>query len=520
MKNAKPERLGERVLVLAPMGRDATLTQAMLLQNGFSCDICAGMEQLCVRLSEGAGAVIVAQEALDGPSARRLVQTLLAEAKWSDPPLILFASARGGSDGYQGSVDLLGKRANLTILERPVRKLTLLSAVRSALSARRRQYEVRDLLLRLEKAVEERDRFLATLSHELRNPLGTIRNALAIAEQAEDGLGREQRQIIVRQTCQLSRLVDDLLDVSRVTAGKIVLQRVATDLARVVQRSIESAQAALRSQGHELTLSLCSRAVFVMGDPARLEQVVTNLLTNAIKYTPAGGRIGVSLDVEGTSAVIRVRDNGIGLSPEMLPRLFEPFMQVDQSLDRSQGGLGLGLTLVRSLVEMHRGTVTATSDGLGLGSAFAVRLPMVEAPSSAAVENQQARAQVSHRILVVEDGADARKVMHRLLTFWGHQVEVAEDGLQGVEKAIALRPDVVLVDIGLPILSGFEVAKKIRAALDGSVYLVALTGYGQPEDRQRTKDAGFDVHLVKPVEPEVLCQLLARRGPDLANKMA
>ncbi|HEX2972958.1 MAG TPA: PAS domain S-box protein [Tepidisphaeraceae bacterium] len=366
-----------------------------------------------------------------------------------------------------------------------------------------------------------KDRFLATLSHELRNPLSTILNTLQVAEEmssCRDCPAVEQRTIIARQTRHLARLVDDLLDVSRVTAGKITLQKEIVDLVQVVRHSVQACHSGFQDRRQELTLNLPSQPLLVEGDSVRLEQVIMNLLSNARKYTPSGGHIWLTATAEDNETIVRVRDNGIGIPPEALPRLFQPFMQVDESLDRSQGGLGLGLALARNLVQMLGGTIAASSAGVGHGSEFIVRLPRFQgtAPRVPASPMPPQKA-TSRRILLVEDQADARRVLRRLLTLWGHQVEVAEDGPEAVDKAIAQSPEVALVDIGLPGFSGYEVAQRIRAALGNAIFLIALTGYGQPEDIQRASEAGFDLHLTKPIEPTRLEQLLGELHPPAAR---
>lgn len=376
--------------------------------------------------------------------------------------------------------------------------------------------------LRMEKdaavsASIAKDRFLATLSHELRNPLGTILNALQVTEEistCQDCPVRDHRRIIARQTRHLARLVDDLLDVSRVAAGKITLKRETVDLTRVVRHSVEACHLAFEERRQQITLHLPAEPLLVQGDSARLEQVVLNLLSNAGKYTPSGGQVWLTAMAEGDEAVIRVRDNGIGIPPEALPRLFEPFMQVDESLDRSQGGLGLGLALSRNLVQMQGGSITVSSAGADQGSEFVVRLPRVRSAVKVPPAPATPRKRASHRVLVIEDQADARQVLRRLLELWGHQAEVAVDGLQGVEMAISLRPEVALVDIGLPGINGYEVAQRVRSALGNGIVLIALTGYGQPEDVQKATEAGFDLHLTKPIEPVKLEQLLGGIGPQ------
>lgn len=509
MPEAQTHPVEQRVLVLAPTGRDAVLTQSLLRQAGLACDICQDMDRLCNALWQGAGALVLAEEALDPPSAKALVQELAHQPPWSDPPLVVL-TGRDATEATHRMASGLGGRTSLTLLERPVQGVTLVSAVQSALRARRRQYEVRDLLVRLETAVRERDRFLAILSHELRNPLATILGALAISDAASkaEAIEPEQRQIVARQARHLARLIDDLLDLSRVTAGKIVLQKRVVDLKDVAHRSLQSVQPIASAQGHEVTITTCPEAACVNGDPTRLEQVLTNLLTNAIKYTPSGGHIRLTVRTLNDQALVSVRDDGIGIAQEALQRVFEPFMQVDHSLDRSQGGLGLGLSLVRRLVEMHGGAVSANSAGLGKGSEFVVRLPRIAASADPQPVESERPSTIRRRVLLVEDGDDTRRVMQRLLHIWGHAVETARDGPEGVRKALELHPEVALIDIGLPGLSGYEVARQIRAQCQDSIYLIALTGYGQAEDRERTAAAGFDLHLVKPVEPALLQQAL------------
>lgn len=504
------KELEQRVLILAPTGRDGPLTQQLLQRAGCRAEVCPDMACLCRELPRGVGAMVVAEEALIHPGAGCLIQALQDDPPWSDPPLIVL-TGQSAADATGRLATTLGAHATLVLLERPLRPVTLVAAVQSSLRTRRRQYQTRDLLRQREQAVRERDRFLAVLSHELRNPLATIRMMLALGEQENRALPLEEQQVIARQTRHLSRLIDDLLDVSRISAGKIVLKRIVVDFNDIVRRSIESLQPAIRAMGHTVTLTPAHVPVYVLADPARLEQVVTNLVNNAVKYTPEGGRIDVSLGTEAGQAVLRVHDNGIGIPPTVLPQLFQPFMQVEQSLDRAQGGLGLGLSLVRMLVEMQQGSVTAASEGLGRGSEFTVTLPLTTPPASAQAAARPAQS-VSRRVLLIEDGDDARRALGRLLRSWGHQVELAEDGRRGVEKALVVRPEIALVDLGLPGLDGYAVARRLRSELAAGIRLVALTGYGQPEDRQRTREAGFDLHLVKPVDPNLLRDILS--SPD------
>jgi CheY-like chemotaxis protein/two-component sensor histidine kinase len=330
------------------------------------------------------------------------------------------------------------------------------------------------------------------------------------------------RDVIERQVGHLSRLVDDLLDVGRITSGKITLQRAGIDLAAVVSRAVEAVRSVHDQRRQTLEVDLSKGGLPVEGDATRLVQVVTNLLNNAAKYTPEGGHVWVQARREGGQAVVRVRDDGVGMTADLVSNVFDIFVQGDRSLDRSEGGLGIGLTLVDRLVALHGGTVTAQSAGPGLGSEFVVRLPIAEPRSagrSGDVPKEAARARPRPlRVLVVDDNRDAVESMALLLGLWGHQVTTASEGAAAFELAQSQRPDVILLDIGLPGIDGYEVARRIRASeATSQTVLVAMTGYGQAEDRQRAHDAGFAVHLVKPVEPDALQRALATVGPPPQN---
>ncbi|HYF48283.1 MAG TPA: PAS domain S-box protein [Planctomycetota bacterium] len=361
-----------------------------------------------------------------------------------------------------------------------------------------------------------KDEFLATLAHELRNPLAPVRNAMHIIKTyaAPDRALQRARDITERQINHMSRLIDDLLDVSRIRRGKVELRKSPMDLRSAISNAVDSAMPAITAKHHHIEVDLPERPLPVDGDGTRLEQIVVNLLHNAAKYTSEGGRIRVAARIENDEAVLRVADNGMGIAPEMLARIFDPFTQADRSLDRSQGGLGIGLTLVRSLVELHGGRVLAYSAGLGKGSEFVVRLPLTRKelpPAGRAGEEPKTVPSESHRVLVVEDNADSRESLETLLSAWGHTVETAADGNEGVRKGIWFRPDIALVDLGLPGIDGYEVARQMREQLGQNVMLVALTGYGQPEDRRRAKEAGFDLHLVKPANIEELERIVSSR---------
>ena len=375
----------------------------------------------------------------------------------------------------------------------------------------------------LEKEGKQISEFLAMLGHELRNPLAPIRNAVAVmgAKGTADPTTSWAREVIERQVAHLSRLVDDLLDVGRITSGKITLQREPLDLAAVVSRALESARP-MHDQRHQVVdVDLGPGPLPIEGDSTRLAQVVINLLTNAAKYTPEGGHVWVRLRREGGQAVLSVRDDGVGMSAELVPRVFDVFVQGDRSLERAEGGLGIGLTLVERLLALHGGTIKAHSAGPGEGSEFVVRLPVVELAAAEATSPSSAKAARVRsrrlRVLVVDDNRDSMESLAMLLGFWGHDVLTAGDGTEAVEIARQQHPDVVLLDIGLPGIDGYEVARRMLAPAETRrPALVAMTGYGQAEDRQRAREAGFALHLVKPVEPDALRQALAvvDRGPD------
>ncbi|HYH47761.1 MAG TPA: ATP-binding protein, partial [Thermoanaerobaculia bacterium] len=385
-----------------------------------------------------------------------------------------------------------------------------------------------------ELAAEDRrkDEFLAMLAHELRNPLGAISNAGHVLGQLDQAPGADPRMrdlvgVIGRQIRHLSRLVDDLLDVSRFTRGRIELRRRKEELGPIVQGAVETTRPVLEQKGHRLTVSLPAEPVYLEADATRIEQVLANLLHNAAKFTDPGGKIDLSVEAEGPQVVLRVRDDGQGIEPELLPRIFDLFVQEDRSLARSHGGLGIGLTLVRSLVERHGGTVEAHSEGPGRGSELVVRLPLCtdRAAEPAEPRREQLREPEPDRgparILLVEDNVDAADALAELLQLWGHEVEVAHDGAAAVQSAGALRPGVVLLDIGLPGMDGYQVAGALRGlpGLQGTL-IVALTGYGQESDRQRSARAGFDYHLVKPVDLEELRRLVSTGREELLKRGA
>jgi signal transduction histidine kinase/ActR/RegA family two-component response regulator len=356
---------------------------------------------------------------------------------------------------------------------------------------------------------KSKDEFIAMLGHELRNPLGAISNAARVLLMPErnDASVRFAADVIARQSQQLRRLVDDLLDVNRIISGKISLDRKPIDLATTVDHVLATLGTAGRTREHIVTAD--TRPVWIEADPARVEQVVTNLITNAIAYTPVGGKIHVEVERSGDAAILRVIDTGVGIAPSHLASVFDLFYQAPQELDRARGGLGIGLTLVQRIVELHGGTVRAHSEGVGKGATFTVELPAARAPLLEIVSEQQPRATHGLKILLIEDDADSRETLRQALQLNGHRVEVAQDGPSGLSRIASFKPDVAIVDIGLPGMSGYQVAEAIRSQHGRELMLVALTGYGRREDEQLAKKAGFDRHIVKPADFPRLLGILA-----------
>jgi PAS domain S-box-containing protein len=363
-----------------------------------------------------------------------------------------------------------------------------------------------------EAASRAKDEFFAMLGHELRNPLGAITTALHVIELCGplDERSGEARAIIGRQVQHLVRLVDDLLDVTRLATGKISLSLRRIDLAAVAHRAVAGAATAAR--GRTITCRVAS-SVWIDADETRIEQVLGNLLGNALKFTPADGGITVVVETQGPEAVLRVEDTGAGIPPDLLPRIFDLFVQGQTTLHRREAGLGIGLTLVRRLVDLHRGRIEAASPGPGRGSVFTVRLPAARPPAAPpALPPEHPPAAARRRVLIIEDNDDARQMLRHLLDRAGHEVYEAAEGTDGLARALALAPDAVIVDIGLPGLDGYAIARRLREAGPPGMLLVAITGYGQDGDRRRSREAGFDVHLTKPIDPGVLDALLANAG--------
>jgi PAS domain S-box-containing protein len=370
----------------------------------------------------------------------------------------------------------------------------------------------------LREADRRKDEFLATLAHELRNPLAPIRYSLELLKRAggDADVIQQARSTMERQVLQLVRLVDDLIDVGRITRNKLDLKMEYVELASVVHHAVEASRPDYERAGHELTITLPAQTIYLHADPIRLAQVFENLLTNACKFTEPGGHVWLTAGPQGRDIVVAVKDTGVGIPPDMLPTVFDLFTQVDRSLERTAGGLGIGLSLVKRLVEMHGGSVEAFSEGLGKGSEFVVRLPIVDEKPDAAAPEPAAAPETERplRILIVDDNRDAAASLSRLLTMAGHETHTAHDGLEAWEAAEHLRPEAMLLDIGLPKLSGYELCRLVRDQPWGrDMVLIALTGWGQDADRRRSREAGFDGHVVKPVDHAALENLLQKLCP-------
>jgi PAS domain S-box-containing protein len=381
------------------------------------------------------------------------------------------------------------------------------------ISVRRRlEEETQEQAKSLAELNRRKDEFLAMLSHELRNPLAAIRHAAELIRMDHNPDSMlEAQEVLDRQVAQLTRLVDDLLDVSRISTGRVQLRIELVDLCEVVRRAVELVRPQVDRKGQTLTLSLPDEPVRVLGDDVRLQQVVVNLLDNANKYTDCRGQLAIELRTEGDESMLCIRDNGMGIEPQVLPRIFDLFTQADPSLTQAQGGLGVGLALVQSLVALHGGRIEVHS-ALSQGSEFIVRLPVQTSARGHSIDQGKIVRAPAHalRVLVMEDNADVARSIARLLTVAGHDVRVAHDGASGMSVAREFAPEAVLIDIGLPVVDGLQVARRIRQEPGlGNVLLIALTGYGQDTDRQATRDAGFDHHLAKPVEFKTIESILA-----------
>jgi signal transduction histidine kinase/ActR/RegA family two-component response regulator len=511
-----------RVLVLAPTRADADVTLRVLAQAGLAGEICGSSADLAREILRGAGAVIVTDDVARGDPPSELRFLLDRQPSWSELPILVLARPESPR------LAALRTIPGVLLLERPVHIRSLVSAVEAALRARLRQYELRNQLeqtraanFELQNAARAKDDFLATLSHELRNPLSALRTAADLLDRESAGpeARREARQIVRRQAMQMTRLLDDLLDVARITHGRLEIRVVRASLWSIVRSAVETVQPLLDRKQHEFTLDMPDEDLALDVDPVRMAQVLANLLTNAAKYTEAGGRISLQVESDVRRVTFRVRDNGIGIAPEAASDIFGMFAQLRPALERSDGGLGIGLALSKALVELHGGKITLKSEGPGRGSEFTVRIPLRAAAHAGVgtigTECDAGGAADRCDIIVADDNADALESMGMLLEMEGHTVRLARDGAQALELMGARMPDAMVLDIGMPVMNGYEVAREVRR-MGAPVTLIALTGWGQQSDRARTRQAGFDHHLTKPVEFAELSRLLSRRADPAA----
>lgn len=499
-----------RILLCMPFGRDAELASNVLENAGLDCFICRSLAELVSEVHKGAAAILTVEEALpEGPS-KPLSAYFFTQPTWSDLPILVLTKPGDESPWIKGAYERLG---NLTLLERPVRTSTLISAARSALRARLRQYEVRI-------ADQRKDEFLAMLAHELRNPLAPISAAANLLELVSSEPERvlQTSEIIARQVGHMTTLIDDLLDMARVTRGLITLQKEVLDVRDILAEAVEQVSPLIAHRNHHLALHLSPDPAPVVGDRKRLVQVIANILGNASKYTQEGGNIVVRLQIHPDEIMLDVSDNGIGMAPDMVSRVFELFAQAERTPDRSQGGLGLGLALVKNLVLSHGGNVGAYSNGPGKGSTFTVRLPRMPLQSEAANTREATQQLARHaaqplRIMVVDDNKDAANTLEMFLGATGHIVSVEYVAANAIERARATLPHVCLLDLGLPDMDGHELARRLRAMPETcTAVLIAVTGYSQERDREKSIASGFDHHFVKPLDTAKLARLLSSIG--------
>ena len=509
-------------MLLPPKGEAGEVACRVLQSAGIECVLYEDVNSLTRALPGGVGVVLLWEEAIGAGRYGGLAEFISRQPPWSDLPILVLTHSSADSPAILQALELLG---NVTLLERTTRFASLVTAVRTALRARERQYQIREHLSERERvthalaeADRRKDEFLATLAHELRNPLAPITNSIHLLRLLSSGQteSRQLSEILERQVSHMVRLVDDLMELSRITRGLMELRVMRLDLASVIRNAVEASRPLVELGNHTLQVSVPEQMLPLEGDAVRLAQVFANLLNNAAKYTDRGGHIWLSAIREADWAVVSVRDDGLGIAPDMLPRVFEMFTQADRAGLRAQSGLGIGLTLVKSLVELHGGRVLALSEGLGMGSEFIVRLPLVRvgAPAPEIPVYEEPPRLAGLRILVADDSRDGAESLALLLRHLGAEVRIAHNGPEALEALPEFRPEVAVLDIGMPGMTGFEVARRIRIRPEyAGMTLIALTGWGQEADKSRTRSAGFDHHLIKPADLDTLKQLLTSLLP-------
>ena len=538
------------LLILAPKGRDAAVIEHVLAPLESRYVRCGSLTELTHQLGEDATAAILTEESLGDEGLRSLQAWITSQPPWSDFPFVVLAARQSGRRSPEAAEALAGL-GNDVLLERPLNAETLVKAVSSAMRSRRRQYEARAQLAlheaiglenrRLYEAEREaraeaeaanraKDEFLATLSHELRTPLSAILGWTHVLQQRRAELGEMARGVdtIQRNAMSQARLIEDLLDMSRIAAGKVSLELQTVVPALLVEQAVAALLPVAQAKNIEIRAELGAAMTPISGDSQRLLQIFRNLLMNAIKFTPDGGSVRVDAALEDAQLMLTVQDSGVGIAADFLPHVFERFRQADGSTTRSQGGLGLGLAIVRRLVELHGGSVSASSDGLGQGARFELRLPLARddppAPALASVPAAvtagvaEAKSLVDLKILLVEDDRDGREMVEQLLRDNGAQVKAVDSAAQAMLALHDGRFDVMISDIGMPHVDGFQLLDRIRA--DGNaISAVALTAFARPEDKARALDVGYAAHVSKPVEPQALIRTVTElaRHPHAAN---
>ena len=496
----------QRILIYAPAGQDAALAGSVLAGSAIASHACRSPRELAEQLTLGAGGVLTVDEALQAGVYSVLDAYARQQPDWSDLPIILLTHAGLDSLPLRQAIATLG---NLTLLERPVHILTLITSAHAMLRARQRQYQVRETQKR-------KDEFLASLGHELRNPLAPIKSSVALLKHlfpASEQVGKVS-DVIERQVTHLTRLVDDLLDVARISSGKVLLQRKDFELQQVLDHVSELCQPAASKRHIRISRDLPPHAVTLHADYARVVQIFANIVSNAVKFTPDGGHIHITARQAQGQLQVVIEDNGIGIEPDAIARIFSMFEQGRTVAGEMTSGLGIGLSLARQFAELHGGSIDARSDGPGRGSRFIVTLPasasdIPDATPHSTGRDAPADAHQPLQVLVVDDNRDAADTLQSLFQLEGYAAKVAYGGAQALAAVDMAWPQLIVMDLGMPDMDGYEAARQIRQRAQGrEVLLIALTGWGQGEARARTEQAGFDHHLTKPVDVDAIAALL------------
>jgi signal transduction histidine kinase/ActR/RegA family two-component response regulator len=540
----------QRILILTPIGRDAELTVRVFRDYGLTTEVCKDVQELCDEFQAGAGLMFLTGEALTPAAVHSVVTALEQQPNWSDIPLVLLTSGGGETPENVEALATLVEKANVTLIERPVRVMTLVSAVKSALRARRRQFDVRDHLAAQERSKDElkhaihraeeasslKDEFLATVSHELRTPLMAVLGwtHLLRSNNLDEAGAQKALETIERNARSQHQLIEDLLDVSRIITGKLRLDVRPVVPFAFITAAVESVRPAAEAKEINLEIVGGTEVGTISGDSSRLQQVVWNLLSNAIKFTPHGGSVQLKVLRSKSHIEISVADSGQGISADFLPYVFERFRQADMKTTRVHGGLGLGLAIVRQLVELHGGLVSVESQGEGMGATFTVRLPVLPvyqnepATISANQSDMPADTVLNYaddlaglKVMVVDDEADTCELLTSLLTQCGAKVTAAKSAFEAFRLFKREQPDVLISDIGMPREDGYELMRRVRSLPEergGNIPAVALTAYARAEDRLKALRAGFQMHLAKPVELAELVAIVASLGDRLRKR--